>query len=302
MRPAMTRESARAAWGPEAKARIQELATAIRRNALVAIHAAGSGHPGGSLSAAEVLAVLFGHELRRDAHDPLHPLRDRFVLSKGHACPALYGVAAELGWIERPALRGLRALGSPLQGHPCVGRLPWVEASTGSLGQGFSIAVGTALGLRHRRQDARVHVLLGDGELQEGEIWEGAMCAAHHGLANLCATLDYNGLQSDDRNANVMGLEPVADKWRAFGWAVHEVDGHRPGALVAAYEAACRTEDRPTIVVAHTRKGRGVSYMEDVAPWHGSVKLSDGDLGRALADLGVAAAEIPRYLDGTIWG
>jgi transketolase len=260
-----------------------ETARAVRRDALVAIHAARSGHPGGCLSAADLLAHLFARELRGIGSDD--PGRDRFVLSKGHAAPALYAAAAAVGLADRGALTTLRRPGSPFQGHPDLRFAPWVETSTGSLGQGFSVALGLALGLRHQGLDGRVYALLGDGELQEGEVWEAAMSAAHFGLASLCAVVDHNRLQSDDSNAAIMGLEPLAERWRTFGWEAVELDGHDPAEIAAAFAAARETEDRPTVLIAHTTKGRGVSFMEDVPAWHGSVALRDDELARALEEL-----------------
>jgi transketolase len=260
-----------------------ELARAIRRDSLVAIHAAQSGHPGGSLSCADVLARLFGQELRGLGGDD--PARDRFVLSKGHAAPALYAAAAGVGLADRELLTTLRRPGSPFQGHPDRRFAPWVETSTGSLGQGFSVAIGLALGLRHQGLPARVYALLGDGELQEGEVWEAAMSASHFGLANLCAVVDYNKLQSDATNAEIMALEPLGDRWRSFGWHVVELDGHDHDEVAAAFDEARTTLDRPTVLIAHTVKGKGVSYMEGIPAWHGSVALRDEELAAALEEL-----------------
>jgi transketolase len=278
---------------------IQALAHTIRRLAIVSLYHAGSGHPGGALSCSDILAFLYGAELdlRPDRADD--PERDRFILSKGHACAALYATWAALGFIDQGLLKRLRALGSPLQGHPSVCDMPLAETSTGSLGQGFSVAIGMALGLRHKRSKARVYVMLGDGELQEGEVWEGAMCAGHHALSNLCAIVDYNKLQSDAFNEEIMGLEPLADKWRAFRWRVLEIDGHDTDELSQAFSEARREVLRPTVIIAHTVKGKGVSFMENVPAWHGSVKLSREDCARALADLGASASELEAHLDGT---
>ncbi len=267
-------------------------AAQVRRYALTAIHRAGSGHPGGALSAADILTCLYRSELRLQADDPAWPDRDRFVLSKGHSCPALYGALADSGLIDRALIPTFRKLGSPLQGHPFVGALAWIEASTGSLGQGFSQAIGMALGLRHLDRQARVYVLLGDGELQEGEIWEGAMCAAHHQLASLCAIVDYNKLQSDNCPANIMELEPLADKWRAFGWNTLQIDGHDIPAILGAFDAARAHGDAPTVIIADTVKGQGVSFMAGAPHWHGSVKMKDDELERALDELGAGAPEI----------
>lgn len=270
----------------------------VRADALAGIYHAGSGHPGGSLSCVDVLVTLLRS---RTSHHFFHPESHRFILSKGHACPALYAVAAEQGWIPKNAILGLRKLGNPLQGHPHVGTTPWVETSTGSLGQGFSVAIGMAMGFRHQDDPSRVYVMLGDGELQEGEVWEGAMCAAHYKLDNLCAIVDYNKLQSDDFNENIMGLEPLRAKWEAFNWNVLEIDGHNVEQIEQAFVSAKETKNRPTVVIAHTIKGRGVSFMEGVPAWHGSVKLRPEELEQALRELGTPEEDIPAYLDGSIW-
>ncbi|HUB85404.1 MAG TPA: transketolase, partial [Rhizomicrobium sp.] len=214
-----------------------DIATAAaftRQHAIASIYHAGSGHPGGAMSSADILACLYGAELNLWPDSVNDPLRDRFVLSKGHGAPALYAVGAYYGFCNRREALGLRKLNSKFQGHPHVLDLPWVETSTGSLGQGFSVALGMALGLKIQKNAARVYTLLGDGELQEGEVWEAAMCAAHHKLDNLCAIVDYNKLQSDDRNDNIMRLEPLAAKFRAFDWAVIEIDGHDVTAILTA--------------------------------------------------------------------
>jgi transketolase len=283
------------------KTDLKGLARNIRQNTLLMIHAAASGHPGGSLSCADLLAYLWTEELRWNLSNPHPDERDRFILSKGHACPALYATAAEVGLIPRNLLRGFRQMGSPLQGHPHVLSTPWVEASTGSLGQGFSVAIGTALGLRYKGNSARVYVMLGDGELQEGEVWEGAMCAGHYKLDNLCGIVDYNKMQSDDLNENIMGLEPLRAKWEAFNWHVVEIDGHDFEAMGAACGEARRTKGRPTMIIAHTIKGKGVSYMEGSPLWHGSVELQDEELAQALRDLGTPEEEIEGYLNGNGW-
>jgi len=274
------------------------MARDIRRLAIAAIHAAGSGHPGGALSAADILAFLYGRELGLTAQNIADSRRNRFVLSKGHACPALYAAAGLCGLVPLAQTVRLRKLGSIMQGHPHVVDAPWTETSTGSLGQGFSVAIGMALGLRHQQAQARVYALLGDGELQEGEVWEAAMCAAHYGLSNLCAIVDYNKMQSDYLNANIMGLEPLGDKWAAFGWRVEEIDGHDFAAIADAFAAARGEPARPSVIIAHTIKGKGVSYMENVPAWHGSVALRDEETQQALADLGVPADEVAAWLAG----
>jgi transketolase len=280
-------------------AELTRLARAIRVESISAIYAAGSGHPGGALSCADLLAYLFAVELKNLGPTGTAPDRDRFVLSKGHACPALYAVAGEMGWIPRASLTSLRKLGAPLQGHPCVTATPWANASTGSLGQGFSVALGMAWGLRLQERVPRVYAMLGDGELQEGEVWEAAMAAAHHRLTNLCAIVDYNKMQSDDVNARVMNLEPLRPKWEAFGWHAVELDGHDFSQIAEALAEARRVGNRPTVLIAHTVKGRGVSFMEGSPAWHGSVRIKTDEFRRALADLGVPGAEIERRRDAS---
>ena len=246
------------------------------------------------------MASLYGWELNLEKANIDNEDRDRFVLSKGHACPALYAAWAARGFISQQSIINLRKLGSPLQGHPHVLDMPLAETSTGSLGQGFSCAVGMAIGLRHKNSSARVYAMLGDGELQEGQVWEAAMSASHHGLDNLCAIVDYNKLQSDDRNENIMSLEPLAVRWRSFGWNAIEIDGHDFDEIKGAFETARGTSGLPTVIIAHTIKGKGVSYMEDNAPWHGSVKLSPNDISRALQDLSLDNATAQDWIDGII--
>jgi len=293
--------SRREAAPPPARDLEAEIALAarfVRQHVIASIYHAGSGHPGGSLSCADILATLFGAELNTWPGSPHDPMRDRFVLSKGHAAPALYAVGAHHGYCDKRASLKLRKFGSPFQGHPHIGDLPWVETSTGSLGQGFSVALGMAMGLKLQDSTARVYALLGDGELQEGEVWEGAMCAAHHKLDNFCAIIDYNKLQSDARNDEIMRLEPLAAKWRAFDWAVAEIDGHDMSALLKTFRRAGATHDRPSVIIAHTVKGKGVPYMENVPAWHGSVKLTREQATDALTALGASHKEIKEYLDG----
>ncbi|MCE9522879.1 MAG: transketolase [Alphaproteobacteria bacterium] len=277
--------------------RLESCARNIRRVSVAAIFHATSGHPGGSLSCADLLAALYGSELKLNPDELLSPDRNRFVLSKGHAAPALYATWSTFGLIEPQVALTLRKLNSRAQGHPHVVDMPLAETSTGSLGQGFSVAIGMALGLRHQRNEARVYTILGDGELQEGEVWEGAMCAAHHKLSNLCAIVDYNKLQSDDRNAAIMGLEPLAQKWRAFGWNTLEISGHDIASIIAAFGEARGAGNRPTVVIAHTVKGKGVAYMEDQPLWHGSVKLTREQAETALLSLGTPVAQIKELLD-----
>lgn len=278
---------------------LEQLAQEARIHALTMIYHAGSGHPGGALSTIEILVQLYFDHMNTAPERVADAGRDRLVLSKGHACPALYAVGHLAGFLPRSELAGFRKLGRALQGHTHVGTTPFVEASTGSLGQGFSVSLGHALGQRHQGIDASAFAVLGDGEIQEGEVWEAAMFAAHHKLANLCVFLDYNKMQSDDTNANIMGLEPLADKWRAFGWHVLECDGHDFAQLRQALHAFEAEQTRPTIVIAHTIKGRGVSYMEGIPTWHGSVKMTDENLTTALTELGIA--DTAPYLDGSLY-
>jgi transketolase len=278
-------------------ARLATHAREIRRLSVAAIYHATSGHPGGSLSCADILSVLYGSELGIDASNATSPDRNRFVMSKGHAAPALYAAWASFGLMDPKTALALRKLNSIAQGHPHVLDMPLAETSTGSLGQGFSAAIGMALGLRHQKKNARVYALLGDGELQEGEVWEGAMCAAHHKLSNLCAIIDYNKLQSDDRNAAIMGLEPLAQKWRSFGWHTLEISGHDIASITAAFDEARAINWRPTVIIAHTIKGQGVPYMEDQPLWHGSVKLSREQTETALLSLGASAIEVKDLID-----
>jgi transketolase len=259
----------------------------FRKTILKMITKAGSGHPGGSLSAIDILTALYFHHMRHDPAHPSWPDRDRFVLSKGHACPAWYTVLAACGYFDAEHLWTLREVGSLLQGHPDMTRTPGVEMSTGSLGLGFSAAVGMALAGKRDGRPYRVYAMLGDGESQEGSIWEGAMFAAHHGLDNLTAIVDRNGLQQTGRTEERIRLDPLADKWRAFNWDVQEIDGHDMGAIVAAVERAKATTGRPQAIVARTVKGKGVSFVEGVVGFHGKA-LTQGELDRALAELGVA--------------
>lgn len=266
-------------------ARVREKARQMRLDIVEMIAAAGSGHPGGSLSAADIVATLyFGGVLQHDPERPDWAERDRFVLSKGHAAPVLYAALAEAGYFDREHLSTLRQLGSILQGHPDRKKTPGVEVSTGSLGQGLSIANGIALGLRAERSSSTVYVLLGDGELQEGQVWEAAMFAAHNHLDNVVAIIDNNGLQIDGACAEVMHLGEIAEKMDAFGWAVFTVDGHDAAALLDAFEKASEVDGVPVAIVCKTTKGKGVSFMEGNADWHGRAP-SEEERTCALDDL-----------------
>jgi transketolase len=277
--------------------KLAEAARFIRCHSVASIFHAGSGHPGGALSSADLFACLYGAEMNVWPNAINEPTRDRFVLSKGHAAPALYATGAHYGFCDPKAALTLRKLNSPFQGHPHVLDLPWVETSTGSLGQGMSVAVGMAIGLRLQKIPARVYTMLGDGELQEGEVWEAAMSSAHHKLDNLCAVIDYNKLQSDNCNDAIMRLEPLADKWRAFGWSVAEIDGHNIPEILDHLRRTGATREKPSVLIAHTIKGKGVPYMENIPAWHGSVKLTRDQTEEALTALGADANEIKGFLD-----
>lgn len=235
---------------------------------------AGSGHPGGSLSVIDILTTLFFARMRHDPTRPDWPDRDRLVLSKGHCVPALYSVMAKAGYFPESQLTTLRKLGSPLQGHPDRVRLPGIEAATGSLGQGLSLSLGLALGLRLDGRPSRVYCVVGDGETQAGQVWEAAMAAPKlgqpdHPLDNLCVILDYNKVQLDDFVKKVLDLEPVLEKWKAFGWPVVEIDGHDLAQIDKALDQAQAIRGRPALIVAHTVKGKSVSFMENNPEWHG---------------------------------
>ncbi len=250
------------------------------------IGAAKSGHPGGSLSATDILVELFFDYMRIDPKNPSWPDRDRFILSKGHAAPVLYAVMAEAGYAETPLdkLNTLRELGSPYQGHPDVRYIHALEASTGSLGEGLSLGVGISLGVRLDRRPTRTYVVLGDGEIQEGQIWEAAMSAPFHKLDNLVAIVDYNRIQLDGFVKDIMELEPLAAKWRAFGWHTLEINGHDFGEIREALEDAERTKTRPTCIIAHTIKGKGVSFMENNPAFHGTAPNAE-QVKQALQEL-----------------
>ncbi|MDI6740232.1 MAG: transketolase [Candidatus Edwardsbacteria bacterium] len=249
--------------------RLRDIARQIRRDIIEMTHAAGSGHPGGSLSSAEIMSVLYFQVMKHDPKRPSWEERDRFYLSKGHACPVLYAALGEAGYFDKTEFKWFRKLGAMLQGHPHRLKTPGVEASSGSLGQGLSLSVGTALGLRLDKRRSRVYCLLGDGELQEGQVWEAAMAAGHFRLDNLCAVVDYNNLQIDGEVEKVMGLAPLAVKWRAFRWNALQVDGHSVDALISGFNRATNTKGKPTVLLAKTVKGKGVSFMENRAEWHG---------------------------------
>lgn len=263
---------------------LQQRAKAVRRHIITMLGEAGSGHPGGSLSAADIVSVLYFDTMKLDPEKPDWPERDRFVLSKGHAAPVLYAALAEKGFFPQEELMTLRKLGSRLQGHPDMKKLPGVEMSTGSLGQGLSAASGMALGLRLDGGQQRVYALLGDGEVQEGQIWEAAMAAGHFKLDNLTAFLDYNNLQIDGPVDVVMDVAPLNDKWRSFGWHVLEIDGHDIAQIRQALKEAQATKGKPTMIIAKTIKGKGVSFMENQVGWHGNAPKPE-QVEQALKDL-----------------
>jgi transketolase len=265
---------------------LRDRARIIRRHIVEMLHAAASGHPGGSLSAVEIVTALyFGGILRYDAQRPDWEDRDRFVLSKGHGVPVQYAAMAEAGYLPVEELRTLRQIDSRLQGHPVLGSLPGIEASTGSLGQGLSIGLGMALAARLSRKDFRVFVMLGDGECQEGQVWEAAMAAGHHGPDNLIAIVDYNKFQLDGAVEEIIGLEPFAAKWQSMGWQTREIDGHDMEQVLDALEWSTAA-GAPACIIAHTIKGKGVSFMEGDNAYHG-VAPSDDELGQALGELDV---------------
>lgn len=265
--------------------KLPEIARRVRYNTLYMITKAGSGHPGGSLSAVDIMVALYFNIMRYRVDDPFWEDRDRFILSKGHACPALYAIFYELGIINREELDTLRKPGSRLQGHPDVKKLPWAEFSSGSLGQGLSFAVGVALAGKVDKKDYYTFALIGDGESQEGQVWEAAMSARKFQLDHLIGITDRNGLQIDGDTESVMPLDPLADKWRAFGWNVIEIDGHNFSQIISAVERAKENKGTPTMIIAHTIKGKGVSFMENVVDFHGKAP-SLKEWESAMAELG----------------
>jgi transketolase len=262
-----------------------EKARTLRVSIVKTLHTSQSGHTGGSLSAIDMITALYFHVMRHDPENPRWEERDRFILSKGHAAPAQYVALAEAGYFPKEDLMMLRRLGSHLQGHPDSKGTPGVEVCTGSLGQGLSMANGMALGLRLDKRKNRVYAILGDGELQEGQVWEAAMAAAHYRLDNLCALVDANALQIDGEVERVMNVAPIGEKFRAFGWNVIEIDGHDMEAIIGALETAKRIKEKPTVVVARTVKGKGVPRFEHKASYHG-VAPNDDELNEALLCLG----------------
>lgn len=263
---------------------LKALAKQVRRDIVEMTGAAGSGHPGGSLSAVEILVPLYYSVMKHDPKNPKDPDRDRLILSKGHASPLLYSVLARTGYFDTKLLPTFRVLGSPLQGHPDRRRLPGIEASTGSLGQGLSIGIGHALARKLDGKDYFTYVIISDGESNEGQIWEAAMMAAHHKVDHFIAFLDFNKYQLDDSTETICNMEPMTDKWKAFGWDVQEIDGHDMGEVLRAVEKAKKVKDQPAIIVCHTIKGKGVSFMENNNSFHG-VAPTPAEVEKALKEL-----------------
>jgi len=263
---------------------LRKKAKTVRKHILEMTTKAESGHPGGSMSALEIIVTLYFYKMRHSPDEPSWDERDRFILSKGHAAPALYSVLAEAGYFPVSELTKFRHIDSFLEGHPCRKSIPGVDVSTGSLGQGLSIASGIAASLKLDQKDSRVYAVLGDGETQEGQIWEAAMAASHYKLDNLCAVVDRNSLQIDGSTEEVMSLEPIADKWAAFGWNVITIDGHDIDQIIKAFDEAQMLKESPTVIIANTTKGKGVSFMENVCEFHGK-PLSKQQLCEALKEL-----------------
>lgn len=265
-------------------AQLQEIAHEIRVDIIESLHCAGSGHPGGSLSAVEILTVLYFYQMNVNPQDPQWEERDRFVLSKGHAAPVYYAALAERGYFPKELLKTLRQIDSPLQGHPDRKKTPGVDMSTGSLGQGISAAAGMACFGKKQGQSFHVYTVVGDGEMQEGEVWEALMAAAHYQLSNFTVLLDNNNLQIDGSVNEVMSIYPIQEKVEAFGWKVLEVNGHDIAALIAALQAAEEETEKPTFIICKTTKGKGVSFMENQASWHGAA-ISEEDYQAAMREL-----------------
>ncbi len=263
---------------------LEEKARQIRKDIVRMIHASQSGHPGGSLSATDIVTALYFHFMSVNPADPNWSDRDRFVLSKGHACPVWYSALAEKGFFPVEELLTLREINGRLQGHPDMVKTPGVDITTGSLGQGLSAGVGMAMGLKLDGKRSRVYVMMGDGEINEGQIWEAAMAAAKFSLDNLIGFVDYNNLQLDGWCSDIMPIEPLVDKWKAFNWQVFEIDGHDMRQIVDTIARAQQVRGRPSVIIAHTHKGRGVSFMEDQCEWHGKAP-NDDQYAQAMREL-----------------
>ena len=275
----------------EERKQLQLEAVKVREGVLTATHGAKSGHPGGSLSAADLFAYLYNRELRIDPKNPKDPKRDRFVLSKGHTAPGLYAALAYRGFFPVEDLPTLRHIDSYLQGHPNMNTVPGVDMSTGSLGQGISAAAGMAKGAKYLHQDVNVYTLLGDGEIAEGEVWEAMLFAAHYKLDNFCMIIDLNGLQIDGRTCDVMNTAPVDEKAKAFGFQTISIDGHDFDQIEKAFEAFHACTGKPTCILMHTTKGKGVSFMENQVGWHGKAP-NDEEYKQAMEELHAAMAEL----------
>ncbi len=263
---------------------LENKAKQLRINILDMLYHAGSGHPGGSLSAIDIMTVLYNNVMKHDPKNPHWEERDRFILSKGHIAPALYAVLADCGYFDSKELKTLRKFGSILQGHPDMHKTPGLEVSSGSLGQGLSIATGLALAGKSDDKNHRVYCMMGDGETQEGQIWEAAMAAGHYKLDNLCGIVDNNTLQIDGKVEEVMNINPIKEKWESFNWNVIEIDGHNVVDIENAFKKTEEYKGKPTLIIARTIKGKGVSFMEDVAGWHGKAPNKQ-ELETALAEL-----------------
>ena len=270
---------------------LKKVANEVRKGIVTGVHAAKSGHPGGSLGAADIMTYLYFEEMNVDPADPRKADRDRFVLSKGHCAPGLYAVLAERGFFPKEDLETLRHIGSHLQGHPNMNDTPGVDMSTGSLGQGISAAAGMAKGAKYLHQDVNVYTLLGDGEIAEGEVWEAMLFAAHYKLDNFCMIIDLNGLQIDGRTCDVMNTAPVDEKAKAFGFQTISIDGHDFDQIEKAFEAFHACTGKPTCILMHTTKGKGVSFMENQVGWHGKAP-NDEEYKQAMEELHAAMAEL----------
>lgn len=274
---------------------LKKIAHEMRKDIIIMLEKAASGHPGSSLSTIDILAALFFHIMRHDPKNPQWADRDRFVLSKGHAAPALYAAYARSGYFPYEWIYSLRKLGSPLQGHPDRRKLPFVEGSTGSLGQGLSIALGIGLAAKLDRKDYHTYCMIGDGESNEGQIWEAAMFAAHHEIDNVTTILDYNKFQLDGAVKDILDMEPMSQKWHSFGWHVEEIDGHNMTQIVESLERAKKIKHQPSIVIAHTVKGKGVSFMEHNNHYHGVAPTRE-EAKKALLELGETPEKIEEIL------
>ena len=269
------------------KTSFYKLSSLSRAYALLSIYKAGSGHPGGSLSCTEVILFLFKEKLKLNKKNINQIHRNYFILSKGHCAPALYSVGLQMGFLKLNDLIKLRKINSITQGHTDLRTIPWIGASTGSLGQGLSFAVGIALGLKKKKIDKHVYVMIGDGELQEGQVWEALMFASHYKLGNLTIILDYNKLQSDDFNRNIMNLEPLKEKIKSFNFMFSEINGHSFDQIKNTFRKIKNFNNKPHFVLSHTIKGKGVSFMENSKLWHGSVKISKKQIRKSFSELGI---------------